>query len=278
MKKIILIGILLLPLGAFLTACHKDSASETGKSKISVYYTCPMHHQIHEDHPGNCPICGMSLVPVYEEPQSSLTPSPAEKREEGGAAVLISPERQQLIGVKTALVSQKEISRSIHTSGRLIPLENKTVIEAALYSDEISGVKPGMKATVEAVSGDRVMGTVKEVHAAIDPITHLGMVAIEIPQNIPPSDFFNITIQVPMGKYLTIPKSALIDTGTRKTAFVLSDQNRFQARDILTDIQTDDDVVVTGGVKEGEKVVTQAAFLIDSESQLKAAVTGMSHD
>ena len=59
--KIILTSILLSTL--LLTACSdKKKQPATVQAKSDAKYTCPMHPQILEDHPGSCPICGMTLV------------------------------------------------------------------------------------------------------------------------------------------------------------------------------------------------------------------------
>lgn len=265
--------------GGFLVACKGNTPKSESEQKIG-YYTCPMHPQIHEDHPGDCPICGMRLVPVYEEPQSSLSPAsqPSPLKGEGGKSVRISSERQQLIGVKTAVVSRQSVVQSIHASGRTMPMGKPFSVEAALTADEIGRVKPGQGALVESSGQTPMKGLVREVSDTIDPVTRLGLARIEMNEKLPTETFFNITIFAPMENVLTIPTSAIIDTGTRQVAFVRQGDKNFEEREIRTSARTDDEAVVTDGLKEGETVVTQAAFLIDSESQLKAAVTGISHD
>ena len=62
------------------TACGK-SAPKAGTEAAPVRYQCPMHPQIVRDHPGDCPICGMKLVPIDEKTQGTATPAaPAEKK------------------------------------------------------------------------------------------------------------------------------------------------------------------------------------------------------
>ena len=48
----------------FLPSCKEKKKTETAIVQKNVYYTCSMHPQIHEDHPGNCPVCGMKLIAV----------------------------------------------------------------------------------------------------------------------------------------------------------------------------------------------------------------------
>jgi len=69
--KLIFAGILLLTaigLGAFITGCSRqpEESGTTAASSEKTLYTCGMHPWIIQDHPGNCPICGMKLEPVHK--------------------------------------------------------------------------------------------------------------------------------------------------------------------------------------------------------------------
>jgi Cu(I)/Ag(I) efflux system membrane fusion protein len=77
---------------------------------------------------------------------------------------------------------------------------------------------------------------------------------------------------------LTVPDSAVIDTGARQVIFVEKGDGRFEPRDVKVGTQGDGYYHIISGVKEGEKVVTSANFLIDSESSFRAALQGMKHE
>jgi membrane fusion protein, copper/silver efflux system len=79
-------------------------------------YTCPMHPAIVQDHPGECPICGMTLVPKAQgtAPRPAADAKPAVA---GLAAVDLTPERIQLIGMRTATVKREEIGGELRTVG-----------------------------------------------------------------------------------------------------------------------------------------------------------------
>src|SRR5215831_9159573 len=67
-RHFILYSAIIITVANFFTACkEKKQTGQTGISK-DVYYTCSMHPQVVEDHPGNCPVCGMKLIAV---PKSS---------------------------------------------------------------------------------------------------------------------------------------------------------------------------------------------------------------
>ena len=85
-------------------------------------YHCPMHPTYTSDKPGDCPICGMKLVPI-EEGSGSAGASGAEPATASGvsgrAVVTISPERRQVLGVRSEPVTKEPSERRIRTVGRV---------------------------------------------------------------------------------------------------------------------------------------------------------------
>jgi RND family efflux transporter MFP subunit len=74
---------------------------------------------------------------------------------------------------------------------------------------------------------------------------------------------------------VSIPNSAVIDSGVRRIVLVQTGDGRFAPREVKLGMRTDEHVEVLEGVNEGEAVVTAANFLIDAESNLKAAIGGL---
>jgi RND family efflux transporter MFP subunit len=74
---------------------------------------------------------------------------------------------------------------------------------------------------------------------------------------------------------VTVPNSAVIDSGVRRIVLVQTGDGRFAPREVKVGMRTDEHVEVLEGVREGEAVVTAANFLIDAESNLKAAIGGL---
>ena len=108
--NILLTGLLLSTI--LLTACSdKKKEQTTVQAKSDVKYTCPMHPQILEDHPGNCPICGMTLV--KKSGQAS----------EGSGISLktvLQPVNSSVIsGIKAIIPEQKEVPTTISAEGYL---------------------------------------------------------------------------------------------------------------------------------------------------------------
>jgi Cu(I)/Ag(I) efflux system membrane fusion protein len=90
-----------------------------------------------------------------------------------------------------------------------------------------------------------------------------------------PEMFLKVVIQASEGSALMIPENAVLDSGMRKIAFVETGEGRFEPRDLKLGKRGSGLVEVLLGIQAGEKVVTNANFLLDSESKLKSAISGM---
>ncbi len=89
---------------------------ESAGVKSLLYYHCPMHPGIKSDKPGAAPCCGMDLVPVYSGEQqaaSETKPSPPQ------ASIHISPEKQQVIGVRTGVAETSRAATTIRVLGKV---------------------------------------------------------------------------------------------------------------------------------------------------------------
>jgi hypothetical protein len=82
----------------------------------------------------------------------------------------------------------------------------------------------------------------------------------------------NVALKVPMGRQLVIPATGVMQSGTRQIAFVKRGDDYLEPRELELGPRVGDDFVVLKGLKAGEEIVTSANFLIDSESQLQAAL------
>jgi Cu(I)/Ag(I) efflux system membrane fusion protein len=82
-----------------------------------------------------------------------------------------------------------------------------------------------------------------------------------------------VEIDTPVsGSRTAIPESALIDTGRRQVVLVERGEGRYEPRPVKVGARVPGWVQVVDGLKPGEKVVTQATFLIDAESNIRAAL------
>jgi multidrug efflux pump subunit AcrA (membrane-fusion protein) len=83
-----------------------------------------------------------------------------------------------------------------------------------------------------------------------------------------------VTLHAPAAEALTVPSEALVDTGERQYVFLARDGGRFEPRRVRVGLRGGDRVQLLAGVSEGDRVVTTANFLLDSESRLQATAGG----
>src|SRR5206468_2208859 len=104
-------GLLLLAaasIGGYLLSRQPKTAATRSAKKVT--YQCPMHPSYTSDKPGECPICGMTLEPVVQADEHASHPVAGREGDVPGlASVHISPERVQLIGVRTARVERRPL-------------------------------------------------------------------------------------------------------------------------------------------------------------------------
>jgi membrane fusion protein, copper/silver efflux system len=153
---------------------------------------------------------------------------------------------------------------------------------AEVNEQDIGPVRIGNPAqvTVDAWPDRMFDGKVDFIYPTLSSATRTVQVRIELnnPKGVlKPAMFANAQIDAgKSGKVLTVPTSAVIDSGTRQVVLVRLAEGRFEPRPVTLGKRNDSIVEVLSGVKEGEQVVTSANFLLDSESNLKVALSGMS--
>ncbi len=94
---------------------HVAGIPDAKKEKKILFWTDPMIPGFKADKPGKSPM-GMDLIPVYEE--ESAAPSSA-SAPQGYASILITPQKQQLIGIKTSLVEKRKLTKTIRAVGTI---------------------------------------------------------------------------------------------------------------------------------------------------------------
>jgi RND family efflux transporter MFP subunit len=410
MKKILIALLVLGGTAAWFgySRWRVSRAAQPRQERRILYYHCPMHPDYHSDKPGNCPICGMRLEPVYAS-AATAAPSPPGR-------ILITPERQQLIGVRLGQAAMESASRTIRVVGKVAMDETRVVkihprvegwIETvyadfmgqsirkgqpllSIYSPELlateqeyllalkakqimshssmSGavtdsdtlvraarrrlelwdvtdeqieelhhtLKPSATVTLyspasgyiiarnayerQRVTPDTELYTVADlsrvwimadvfeddarsialgevarvvltysggqsmparvdyVQPSIDPATRTLKVRLGLDNPglaLKPEMFADVEFRVSTPPRLMVPSGAVLDSGLAKTVFVDHGDGYFEPRQVETGDEFNDKVEILSGLTPGERIVTSGTFLIDSESQLKAAAQGM---
>lgn len=155
-------------------------------------------------------------------------------------------------------------------------------IDAAIYEYEVPLIKLGQDAMVDLsyAPGEVLRGKVSYVYPYLDDKTRTVRVRLEFPNPhtaLKPGMYADVVLKAERGDALAVPQTAVLDTGSRKLVFVSRGEGRFDPREIKTGYLAGGYYQVLEGLAEGEKVVTSANFLIDSESQLSTAIGQMKH-
>ncbi|HWQ70487.1 MAG TPA: efflux RND transporter periplasmic adaptor subunit, partial [Patescibacteria group bacterium] len=151
-------------------------------------------------------------------------------------------------------------------------------VQGEIYEYEVPLVKLGQSASVTLASypGELFHGKVSYIYPVLTEKTRTVKVRFELLNTkdwkLKPQMYANVALKIPFGKRLAVPDEALLDSGTQQLVFIDKGQGTFEPRDVKVGARADGYVEILSGLSAGERVVTSANFLIDSESQLKTAV------
>jgi Cu(I)/Ag(I) efflux system membrane fusion protein len=153
-------------------------------------------------------------------------------------------------------------------------------VQADVYESELARVGRGTPAEVafKAFPGRIFKGKVSFLDPLMDPKTRTVRVRIEVPNpdgDLRPEMFGEVQLLTGTRRALHIPFDAVVDSGERKVVFVALDGGKFQPREVQTGIRGGERIEIVSGLEAGEKVVTRASFLIDSESRLRSALASL---
>ena len=151
---------------------------------------------------------------------------------------------------------------------------------ADVYESEAPFVRVGQTArmSLSYLPGRTWTGRVTFIAPVVDEKTRTVKVRLEFSNSdeaLKPGMYAEVFLERPLGRVLTVPDSAVLTTGTRSIVFVAKGNGRFEPREVKVGPKVDSYYEIRDGIEAGEDVVTQANFLVDSESRLKAALAGI---
>jgi RND family efflux transporter MFP subunit len=154
-------------------------------------------------------------------------------------------------------------------------------LRAYVFEFEMPLILAGQDAVINFpyLNNESFPGKVTFIYPHIEAQSRRGEIRLELDNphhRIRPDMWANVEVGINAGEKLTVPASSVINTGQRYIAFVEGEDQHLQPREVKIGMRTDDYYEVVSGLNNGEQVVTRALFLVDSESQLKAAIAGMS--
>jgi Cu(I)/Ag(I) efflux system membrane fusion protein len=151
---------------------------------------------------------------------------------------------------------------------------------ADVYVSDLAAIRLGMRAEVSAayLPGQTWRGPVTYIAPTVDEKTRTVKVRVEVDNRaaaLKPDMYADVLLKADLGRGLVVPASAVIDAGDRKLVFLDRADGRLEPRRVEIGAALPEGVQVLSGLARGDRVVTSANFLLDSESSLKAALSSM---
>jgi Cu(I)/Ag(I) efflux system membrane fusion protein len=148
---------------------------------------------------------------------------------------------------------------------------------AEFYQDELPMLKKGLPMVISSSSypGAEFKGTISVVDPFMNEAARTGRVRIDVENpemRLRPDMYVDVNLTMDMGAGLAVPVSAVLPTGKHNIVFVDKQQGKLEPRFIELGRQYGDYYEVQSGLKEGERVVTSANFLIDAEAKVQGAL------
>ncbi len=146
-----------------------------------------------------------------------------------------------------------------------------------IFPSDLGAVQPGqtLEARTLTAPGRVFHGVIKAVDRNVNPTTRTvrARALIENEEGLLRAEtYLDVQIRAPLGMRLCVPADAILESGEKTLAFVISGNGRIDPRLVSVGQRGDDEVEILTGLAEGESVVTSANFLIDSESRLRSAL------
>lgn len=149
-------------------------------------------------------------------------------------------------------------------------------VSADIYESEVAAVEVNQPASVEfaAYPGETFRAKVTYILPSVNEAARTVRVRLELPNpvlKLKPGMYGTITVRTESAKALVVPKEAVLDTGLRQLVYLDRGQGVYQPYPVKLGRRSQDLVEVLDGVKEGDRVVTSANFLVDAESKLASS-------
>ncbi|HEY5610518.1 MAG TPA: efflux RND transporter periplasmic adaptor subunit, partial [Thermoanaerobaculia bacterium] len=149
-------------------------------------------------------------------------------------------------------------------------------VETDVYEKDLGMVRPGQVASIAFpyLPGQSFSGRIAYVYPYLNASTRTGKVRIELRNpdlELKPEMYANVELQIEGAATLMVPDSAVMDTGRRQLVFLDLGGGKLRPQPVQLGRKSDGYYEVLSGVREGERVVASANFLIASESRIRAA-------
>jgi multidrug efflux pump subunit AcrA (membrane-fusion protein) len=153
-------------------------------------------------------------------------------------------------------------------------------VKADIYEADLPQVHVGqaVEITSEGVPGAKLRGQVGFLEPMVNAQTRTTAARIEVSNpgmRLRPGMFVRVRFAVSGQHTLAVPRSAVVDTGTHKLVYVAKGNGVFEAHEVQLGPVADDYYPVSSGLREGDRIVTEGNFLLDSQTRISGGMSGM---
>jgi len=191
----------------------------------------------------------------------------------------------KLYALNSGTVIHKNVleGEKIMAGAPLLRIANLTNLwlTADIYEYELSKVKLGSKASItfNFLPGKTYTGKISFIYPTIEPTSRTARIRIDVDNSngkLKPDMFANVVIEgIDLGEYPVVPENAVIRSGNKDIVILSIGNGKFKPTPVKLGSYADGLYQVLEGLSEGNKIVTSAQFLIDSESNLRSAIGQM---
>ena len=194
------------------------------------------------------------------------------------------PIRVTVNATNSGIVRSRKVAEGqfVNPGETLVELTDlKTIwVKVDVFDTDLAKIGPGLTGTItsEALPGTKLSGKVDFIDPRSDPQTRTTPVRIQVENpgtRLKPGMIVQAAFRLSTGSVLTIPRDAVLDSGTEKVVYIARDNGVFQQQRIQTGAPVNDRYPVLEGLKQGDRVVTSGVFLVDSQTRLTGGITGM---
>lgn len=172
--------------------------------------------------------------------------------------------------------------QAVHAGENLFLIADRRVlwVEAAVFERDAPSIRIGtpVKVNVTALPERSYSGRVSFINPQLDEKTRTLIARIEVKNRdglLRPGMYGTAVIEPAVTKVLSVPVDAVLPTGERELVFVNRGDGRFVPRPVVTGAHGDSLVEIVRGLEQGDEVIASATYLLDSESNLAAAMQGL---
>jgi len=251
-------------------------AAETSGRKV-LYYQSSMHPWIKSDRPGKCPICGMNLVPVYDNGETTHT----------SLGLQLDSNSVSVANVQSTTVQRQQLVRSLMVAGDISTNPRQAAFfEFTAYASDLAWLKVGqtVEATLPSWPGTTYQAKIKWVGrqpGTGDWVGAAGSTIIRADISSPPVETGGISneprfngfyaegrVLITSPDVLAVPRSAVLQPGAQPVVYLDYGNGYYELRKVKLGRVGDEFVEVLDGLQEGDRVVTSGNLLIDAEAQI----------